>query len=51
MQMINPIAIECIAGCQREVVLDRLIDLAQAELESLRNPELRRLALGEGGCA
>jgi hypothetical protein len=51
MQMINPIAIECIARCQSEAALDRLIDLAQAELESLRNPELRRLALGEGGCA
>jgi F420-dependent methylenetetrahydromethanopterin dehydrogenase len=47
--LFNQEIIATLARCPHERVVQATLDLAAAEIQSLRDPGLRRLAIGEGG--
>ena len=47
--VLNLEALATLARCPNEQVVQAVLDLAEAEIASMRDPGLRRLAIGEGG--
>jgi hypothetical protein len=45
-RLLDPAALAALTRCPNERVISAVVDLAVAELEAMRDPELRQLAAG-----